>query len=506
MISQGRLKRSLTWLRVRATLVTLSLVLGGTAGLADTATPASAATGNILPPFPTGETWSVCQGYNHGTHTGTSAYGLDLVKNGSGSCDNSSAGATVKAPIDGSVYYYQASYGNLCINIAGGRSYTLTHITSSITSGSVTAGQTVGSVGSAGTYNNNGVAHIHFQMWSAPGCYNGSVMPFDTADGARICGAPDMTSSGPSSGNGTWSGTAFTGSTCGSPPPPPPTQFIVQRQGFNVYAKAGFDDAWVQITGIAADVQVAGTRIAMRDSAHNLYAKEGISGQWFNLINNVDEYVITPNLVVVRKGNLVLGKAGLDDPWVQIATIAIDLQAAGTRIGYRNSAHELFVNDGLTGPWYDEATDVDEFKLTSNYILQRHGPELYAKAGFADAWTHIASNAIDIQASGTLIGNRDAAHHLYVKDGIGGTWYTQADDVDEFVLTPNLIVVREGMNVFGKSSPTSAWVQLSWISIDLQAAGTRVGYRNSAHELFLNDGLTGPWYDEASSVDEFDLS
>ncbi|WP_214110754.1 VCBS repeat domain-containing M23 family metallopeptidase [Acrocarpospora catenulata] len=176
--------------------------------------PAKAATGDILPPFDLGQTWNICQGYNGPvSHTGTSEYGLDLTGAG---CNNSAAGRNVRAPIGGTVSYYQASYGNLCVNIAGGRSYTLTHIDSSITSGSVTAGQLVGTVAAAGNRGNNNLAHIHFQMWGASNCYNSSVIPFDTAHGTRICGAPDLTPTGPNGGNGTWSGTSFTGADCSS--------------------------------------------------------------------------------------------------------------------------------------------------------------------------------------------------------------------------------------------------------------------------------------------------
>ncbi|HSX00354.1 MAG TPA: VCBS repeat domain-containing M23 family metallopeptidase [Patescibacteria group bacterium] len=174
----------------------------------------SAAAGDILPPFTTGETWCIYQGYSSGTHVGTSQYGLDLTDS---SCSTTgAAGKTVRAPISGTLAYpYQSAYGNLCVNIAGGRSYTLTHINSSIT-GSVTAGQIVGTVGSAGSYNNNNVAHIHFEIWSSPNCYNSSVIPFDAAHSARICGAADLTASGPS-GNGIWGGTTITGDSCGSP-------------------------------------------------------------------------------------------------------------------------------------------------------------------------------------------------------------------------------------------------------------------------------------------------
>lgn len=196
--------------RLASLLVAFALGLLGVLGVAGTA---QAATGNMLPPFDIGTTWTICRGYDYASHTGTSEYGIDLTGSG---CDNSAAGRTVRAPMDGTVAYYQASYGNLCVNMADGRSYTLTHISSSITGGTVTAGQAVGAVGAAGDYNNGGVAHIHFEIWGAPNCYNSSVIPFDATSNAQICGAPDLTPVGPDGlNNGTWSGTVFTGESCG---------------------------------------------------------------------------------------------------------------------------------------------------------------------------------------------------------------------------------------------------------------------------------------------------
>ena len=185
--------------------------------LSTTSVSATAATGSMLPPFTVGETWNICQGYGGGpTHRGTYHYALDLTGAG---CDNSASGRTVRAPKSGTVYYYQPSFGNLCVNTGNGGSYTLTHIYSSSAAGNViTAGQNVGTVAPAGQVQNNGVAHIHFQMWSTPGCYentNGGI-PFDTAHAARICGAPNLTAAGPNAGNGTWSGTRITGQTCGA--------------------------------------------------------------------------------------------------------------------------------------------------------------------------------------------------------------------------------------------------------------------------------------------------
>ena len=199
---------------LRAILSILGIIAASLTALVGVAAPANAADGNIRPPFNYGETWNICQGYGGSvTHTGTSLYGIDLTGAG---CDSSAAGRQVIAPIRGTLAYaYQASYGNLCINITGtSRSYTLTHINSTVT-GSVTAGQEVGTVAAAGQRNNNGMAHIHFQIWDSPNCYNNNSVPFDSAHGTRICGAPNMTP-GTTGGQGTWSGTSFTGATCGS--------------------------------------------------------------------------------------------------------------------------------------------------------------------------------------------------------------------------------------------------------------------------------------------------
>jgi hypothetical protein len=201
-------------MRLRSLLIVLSLMLGTIMG-ATTSAQAVTAPGNILPPFDAGQTWNVCQGYGGGpTHTGTSQYGLDLTGAG---CDNSAAGRTVRAPVSGTVYYYQPAYGNMCINLPDGRSLTLTHIDSSITSGTVNAGQAVGTVAAPNQRGNAGVAHIHFQLWATPGCYGNPGIPFDADHGARICGAPNLTASGPNAGNnGIWSNTSFTGRECDS--------------------------------------------------------------------------------------------------------------------------------------------------------------------------------------------------------------------------------------------------------------------------------------------------
>ncbi|MBS4753243.1 M23 family metallopeptidase [Nocardioides sp. zg-ZUI104] len=192
----------------------LAVLVGLLAPVMGPPVAAEAATGNILAPFTQGETWRIYQGYSSGTHTGTSQYGIDLTI---GTSATSTAGKVVRAPMAGTIYYWDSPYGNLCINTGNGRSYTLTHINPSKTSGTVAAGEALGTVAPAGQRGNNNVAHLHFEFWSATGCYNrGTPLALSAANGLRMCGAPDLPASGPNGGNGIWSGTTFTAQPCGS--------------------------------------------------------------------------------------------------------------------------------------------------------------------------------------------------------------------------------------------------------------------------------------------------
>lgn len=179
------------------------------------ATSAQAATGNILPPFTIGESWSICQGYKSGTHS--SDFSLDLTK-GNNCADAGTTGSAARAVQSGTVYYVQPQYGNVCVNTDSGRSYAVLHLNIGVGGGQrVNAGQQIGTVAPPGAASNNGIAHIHLQMFSGPNCTftnPASQVPFDSGHGARICGAPDLPPGG-GGWNGQWSGTRFTGANCG---------------------------------------------------------------------------------------------------------------------------------------------------------------------------------------------------------------------------------------------------------------------------------------------------
>ena len=217
---------------VHRTVQFILLVLLGTLGIAVPTAPAHAAQGDILAPFNSGETWYVCQGYgpdaySHHNQPGNppSLYGLDLVVGSNSGCSTATNGATsgktVRAPVSGTLAYNPSTStsGSVCINMTDGRSLTVTHVSSSLTGGSVSAGQVVGTVASPYAKSNGGISHIHMQMWSGHNCWdtgNGGI-PFDDAHDAHICGAANLTAAGPNPGNGVWTGEAIHGEPCDDP-------------------------------------------------------------------------------------------------------------------------------------------------------------------------------------------------------------------------------------------------------------------------------------------------
>lgn len=200
---------------IKTALATLTLSLVG----AVLVSSGSSYANSISAPFDSGSSWYICQGYNGPvTHSGSSSLSLDFTKqlcDGGTTSNASSGGVNVRAPLDGTVYWYGAAYGSMCINTYDGRSIGLTHINSSLKAGNiVTQDQIVGTIGAAGTVGNGGIAHLHLQMWSTSNCF-GSQIPFDTTNGAKICGAPDMPVLGPNYyNNGTWSGLLFVAESC----------------------------------------------------------------------------------------------------------------------------------------------------------------------------------------------------------------------------------------------------------------------------------------------------
>lgn len=181
--------------------------------------PAAAFPAGLLPGVAPGETWVVCQGYNNSgiSHSGTLRYSLDLTADlggvGSGGCTGSATvtgGRSVVAPGAGVVAWNDGS--GFCLNLDGGDSIKLYHVTGPGGGTRVSAGQVVGKVFPAGQGANNGYAHLHLAAYNGSGCPAANGTPFTGA--ARLACAPDMSSNGSFN---QWSGTRLTNS-CGAPP------------------------------------------------------------------------------------------------------------------------------------------------------------------------------------------------------------------------------------------------------------------------------------------------
>jgi hypothetical protein len=148
----------------------------------------SAASDSVAMPFPGGQSVSIIQGYNGGTHQGRSKYGLDLVLD-----DGTTSGAEVVSPIDGSVTYAQSpKVGNGCMGITfSDASYTvmLCHVIFHRTFSrgeSITRGQSLGTVGPAGTVGNNGAPHVHLELHRSTRLSD--PVPFSAPDGLALDG------------------------------------------------------------------------------------------------------------------------------------------------------------------------------------------------------------------------------------------------------------------------------------------------------------------------------
>jgi hypothetical protein len=173
-------------------------VLVAVAGTAVNALPSSMAA-----PGAKGQAWYVCQGYN-GKPSHTGAYALDLTAssaevstNGCLPGGNATEGKPVYLPATGRLYWVDSAHGAICLNLVGGGSLELAHMDGypTATGKIIYGGTKVGTVAAAGKRANNGVAHLHIQVWSTSNC-KGTQVPFDTAHQARLACSPDMTANG----------------------------------------------------------------------------------------------------------------------------------------------------------------------------------------------------------------------------------------------------------------------------------------------------------------------
>jgi len=436
------------------------------------ANPATAASGSILPPFDIGTTWNICQGYDSQvTHLAgsTSEYGLDLTGSG---CNSDAAGRNVRAPMDGTVSYWQASTGTLCVNIAGSRSYALTHIDATVTSGSVTAGQLVGTIAAAGTRANNNLAHLHFQIWGATGCYNSSVIPFDSANGTRICGAPDLTASGPNSGSsqGTWSGTSFTASDC------------------------------TDTTG----------RIGVLDANGVLWVKEGsVDAPWQQQATGVSEFHLSSNRVgILQNGVLSVKEGGLSNGWSQQATGVSTFRLTDLRVGILQGDTFSVKEGALTNGWSQQGTGVSAIDVSPNRIgMLQSGTLAVKEGGLTNGWSTLATGVSSFRVLDARVGILQGGTFSVKEGALTNGWSQQATGVSSMDVSPNRIgILQSGTFSVKEGSLSNGWTQIATNASGIRVIDTRVGVFQSGTFSVKEGTLTNGWTPEMDNSTADDLS
>lgn len=167
-----------------------TLLAAAALGLAVLSTRSAHGAAVIHLPYPAGTAVSILQGYNGGTHQGVERYSLDLTRD-----DGKTSGSPALAPAAGTVVWaYPPGSANGCIGIqidgGGGLHEMLCHIILDHSYGNgdhVSGGQVLGTVGAPGTVGNNGVSHIHLQLYRIVDG-DRSPVPFAAPDGAPLEG------------------------------------------------------------------------------------------------------------------------------------------------------------------------------------------------------------------------------------------------------------------------------------------------------------------------------
>ena len=189
-------------LLITALVTALAGVIAVSLVFLDGVRPAAAASSSLELPFPRGQTWVICQGYNTSEidHVGTMVNALDLSisptsASGTYGCTgatNASQGKVVTAPSSGTVVSYPTA-DMACIDFDSGGSARIGHIGGRPAKGThVSAGATIGTLNPPNTTpNDGGYSHIHIEVFTSNNC-SGTSIPFDDANQTRFLCAPNL--------------------------------------------------------------------------------------------------------------------------------------------------------------------------------------------------------------------------------------------------------------------------------------------------------------------------
>jgi len=244
-------------------------------------------------------------------------------------------------------------------------------------------------------------------------------------------------------------------------------------------------------------LQVAGSRVAFIDGAGTLKAIDLKVGVWTEQFKgSFDDYVITPNLVLVRVGATLLGKANLTDTWSTLTTgIPPNFTVSGNRIAYL-TGNTLMTKDGVNGAWKNQTSGFDSYAITSSLIVVQMGARLDAKKNPDDTWSpRIATDfSRDLQVAGSRIAYVNSAGTLRASEGLGSGFTDQITGFDDYYLSDSMLIVRVGTNLYGKAALTDAWSLLTpGAPPNTRLDGQWVTFIDSSG-LMAKLGVNGSWF------------
>ncbi len=173
-----------------------------------TASPGSGNTGGGIVWPVDGGTWEITQGYNGSSHVNSSStyqylYSLDIARE-----DRTTAGKPVYAPVSGTVRWTERASGGITIDMGNGYAVALFHLTvdrSWVAGDSISQGQYIGVVSSAGGEGFVQFPHIHMTVWATTdgGNWSRQAVPFTGQNAISGQNFPDV------GGTQQWTGTLF---------------------------------------------------------------------------------------------------------------------------------------------------------------------------------------------------------------------------------------------------------------------------------------------------------
>ena len=285
------------------------------------------------------------------------------------------------------------------------------------------------------------------------------------------------------------------------------TSLFVVLSGGTLYGKANLSDSWTTLAGDVASVQVSGDRIVYTDTAGNVWAKDGLDGDWYEELNQPGQVAFSDSLMAILVGNTLYGRANLTDSLTTLATNAASVQVSGTRIVYTDTSGNIWAMDGLHGTWYQQTNQPGQSVAFSDSLMTiLSDGTLYGRTNLTNNLTTLAGDVASAQVSGTRIVYTDTGGNVWAKDTLTGTWYEQLNQPGQVAFSDELMTILVGGTLYGRANLTDNLTTLAGDVASAQVSGDWIAYTDTGGNVWAKDGLDGTWYEEFGPVQEYAFS